>query len=56
MTNDGTKLFFFEAFFYFLKTENDKCIFILIIVMWITPDRWHNISAKMHQNEAWLFF
>lgn len=33
MTNDGTKLFFFEAFFYFLKTENDKCIFILIMVM-----------------------
>lgn len=38
-----------------METENDNCIFMLIIAMWITPDRWHNVNAKMHQSEAWLF-
>lgn len=58
MTNHKTQSFFF----FLLKhssdvaIENDKCIFMLIMVMWITPHKWHNNNAKIHQNEGCLSF
>lgn len=39
-----------------MEMENDKCIFMLIMATWITPDRWHNNNAKIHQSEGCLFF
>lgn len=39
-----------------MEIENDKCIFMLIMAMSITPDRWHNNNAKIHQSEGCLFF
>lgn len=57
MTNHGHKAFLIPLKdFSDMKLEDDKCIFMLITAMWITPDRWHNNDAKIHQSESCLSF
>lgn len=57
MTNHRHK----ALFFFLLKNssdmeiENDRRIFMLIMAMWVTPDRWHNNNAKIHHSAGCLF-
>lgn len=56
MTNHGHKaIFFLLKHSSDIEIENDKCIFMLIMAMWITLYRQQN-NAKFHQSEGCVFF